>query len=187
MDTYFYDELPYIKEKLTQNQAHFKEVVIQAKTTLLLEGDIANYLYFINEGCLRTFFNDEGKDITFQFFFEHQVVCSFESFQSNEASLFTIETIEDSKVTIIKKSDFLKVIEECEDLKEHVFELLSHRFIFYMKLFLSRIKDSPEKRYLELKSNHPEILDRVPHHYIASYLGITPVSLSRIRKRILAN
>ena len=52
-----------------------------------------------------------------------------------------------------------------------------------MKLFLSRIKDSPEKRYLELKDSHPELLEQVPHHYIASYLGITPVSLKLNSKK----
>jgi hypothetical protein len=55
--------------------------------------------------------------------------------------------------------------------------------IFYQKLFLSRIKDNPQKRYEDLLEHYPQILQRVPQHYIASYLGITPVSLSRIRNR----
>ncbi len=62
-------------------------------------------------------------------------------------------------------------------------ELLLRRFMHYAKLFFSRIKDKPAERYEDLIKNHPNILRRVPQHYIASYLGITPVSLSRIRNR----
>jgi CRP-like cAMP-binding protein len=57
------------------------------------------------------------------------------------------------------------------------------RFKNYSQLFLSQIKDTPRERYEELIINHPEIIKRVPQHYIASYLGITPISLSRIRNR----
>lgn len=62
-------------------------------------------------------------------------------------------------------------------------EVTFKRLVFYQNLFLSRIKDSPQKRYQELIKKHPKIIERVPQHYIASYLGITPVSLSRIRNR----
>ena len=61
---------------------------------------------------------------------------------------------------------------------------LSERFIAYTEYFLSRIKESPEKRYISLLEKRPELVRRVPDHYIASFLGITPVSLSRIKKRI---
>jgi len=62
-------------------------------------------------------------------------------------------------------------------------KLVFQRFSIYSHLFLSRIKDTPQERYEDLLQNNPEIIKRVPQHYIASYLGITSVSLSRIRKR----
>ena len=128
--------------------------------------------------------NIKNKDITFQFFFEHQEVSSFESFYNNEASLFNIETVEPSHLITIEKNDYQKILKMFPQLKEYASELLANRFVNYTKLFLSLIKDSPEKRYMELCSQNPQLLERVPHHYIASYLGITPVSLSRIRSRI---
>jgi predicted choloylglycine hydrolase len=72
---------------------------------------------------------------------------------------------------------------EFPQLKEGFQEILFQRFRNYAQLFLSRIKDSPQERYRDLLTNHPEIIKRIPQHYIASYLGITPISLSRIRNR----
>ncbi|GAA4178282.1 hypothetical protein [Sphingobacterium ginsenosidimutans] len=68
-------------------------------------------------------------------------------------------------------------------LKKEIEDLTLDRLLFYQKLFLLRIKDKPQKRYEELLKQRPEVLQRIPQHYIASYLGITPVSLSRIRNR----
>lgn len=183
MKSYF-NHIPPIRDHWEELQTMFTEIRVPAKTTLLREGEISNRIYFINEGCLRLWFNDNGRDITFQFFFEYQEVSSFESFYNNEASLFNIETIEASHLITIEKDDYLKMIKRFPELKEYSSELLADRFANYMKLFLSRIKDSPQKRYMELYSQNPQLLERVPHHYVASYLGITPVSLSRIRNRI---
>ncbi|MCH4553454.1 Crp/Fnr family transcriptional regulator [Aestuariibaculum lutulentum] len=156
---------------------------ISAKTILLNEGEISRKVFFIEKGCLRSWFNNNGKDITFQFFTEGQIVASIESFKSNQPSLFTIESIESSVIYWMSKTEFDRILEESPDVKKQFEDLTFDRLITYQKLFLSRIKDNPEKRYLNLLETHPEIILRVPQHYIASYLGITSVSLSRIRNR----
>lgn len=161
----------------------FKRQEIPAKTTLLREGQISKTAYFIEKGCLRTWFNNNGKDITFQFFFEGQGVSSVESFRTNQPSLFSMESIEPSIIQSISKKDFQFILDNSPTIKSEVEEQTFKRLIFYQQLFLSRIKDNPKKRYEELLKQRPEILQRVPQHYIASYLGITPVSLSRIRNR----
>ncbi len=154
------------------------------RKTVLFEGDVSNKIYFIKKGCLRLCFNKDGKDITLQFFFENQLVCSFESFYLDEPSLFSIETVEASTLMLVDKKDFLNLIDQDLSLNNYFTELLAKRFINYNKLFLSRIKDTPEERYSILLEENPEIIKRVPQHYIASYLGITSVSLSRIKKRL---
>ena len=166
--------------KFTQN---FAERKIPSKTILLSEGEIANQLYFIKKGCLRIWFNKDGKDITFQFFFEGGAVASIDSFLSNKPSMFTIESIEPSIILSINKDNFEQLLQTYTELKDGFQEILYQRFSNYAQLFLSRIKDTPQERYQELITNHPEIIKRVPQHYIASYLGITPISLSRIRNR----
>lgn len=183
MSSYF-NHIPCIRDNWEDIQSMFTEVQVPPKTTLLSEGEIASRIYFINQGCLRLWFNDDGRDITFQFFVEQEVVSSFESFTNNETSLFNIETIEMSHLITIEKEDFRKMLKMFPPIQEYFSEKLAERFVNYTKLFLSRIKDSPQERYMELCSQNPQLLERVPHHYIASYLGITPVSLSRIRNRI---
>ncbi|MFT3749237.1 MAG: Crp/Fnr family transcriptional regulator [Agriterribacter sp.] len=161
----------------------FKKQQVPARTILLREGQVSKTGYFIEKGCLRIWFNNDGKDITFQFFFEGEGVSSVESFRTNQPSMFTIETIEPCILHSISKKDFQFILNHSPEIKDEFEEQTFRRLIFYQRLFLSRIKDSPQKRYQELIQQRPEILQRVPQHYIASYLGITPVSLSRIRNR----
>lgn len=167
-----------------ENYSHlFKRQEIPAKTTLLQEGQISKMAYLIEKGCLRSWFNSNGKDITFQFFFEGERVASVESFMTNQPSLYNLESIEPCIIHSISKKDFEFILEDSPNIKKEVEELVFKRLLFYQQLFLSRIKDNPQKRYQELLKHRPEILARVPQHYIASYLGITSVSLSRIRNR----
>ncbi|PWJ57622.1 CRP-like cAMP-binding protein [Dyadobacter jejuensis] len=163
----------------------FKKETVPAKTILLHEGEISKNAYFIEKGCLRSWFNHQGTDITFQFFMEGQFVSSIESFKTSQPSLFNIETIEPSVVHSITKSHFQSILDQSPEIEQQVERLTFERLYTYQKLFLSRIKDKPEKRYLDLIESNPEIVLRVPQHYIASFLGITPVSLSRIRNRKL--
>lgn len=156
---------------------------VPSKTILLEEGKVADRLYLIRKGCMRLFFCNEGKDITFQFFFEGDFVASFDSLYKGTPSLFSLESIEQSEVLSIKKKDFYNKIENNPSLRKLYEEKIIERFILYQHLFLSSIKNTPQQRYEELLKEYPNIIQRVPQHYIASYLGITPVSLSRIRNR----
>jgi len=157
---------------------------VASKTLLLKEGETSNKIFFIKKGCLRMGFYHDGRDITFQFFFENEAVSSIESLRKNKPSNFFLESIEPTELEYIKKSDFETLIAEFPQMKEIFQEIIIKRLSRYTQLFLSFIKDTPTQRYLELLENQPKIIQRVPQHYIASFLGITPVSLSRIRKRV---
>lgn len=161
----------------------FKREEIPARAILLKEGQVSERMFYIEKGCIRLSFNKDGKDITFQFFFEGEGVSSAESFRSNEPSLFSIETIEPCIVHTLNKKDYAIMIERSPLIKQELEKQTFQRLMYYQKMFLSRIKNSPEERYKELMEQSPHILQRVPQHYIASFLGITSVSLSRIRNR----
>lgn len=162
---------------------YFKPEEVPAKTILLQEGKVSQKMYFIEKGCLRTWINSDGKEITTQFFFEGDSVSSIESFRTNQPSLYNIETIEPCMLQTLSKKDFWKVIENSIELKKQFEEHLFKRLYQTQQLFFSYLKNSPQQRYEDLIANYPHILQRVPQHYIASYLGITSVSLSRIRNR----
>lgn len=167
------------KEKNAWDQKSFP-----ANTTLLLEGDVADKIYFIEKGAIRLWNNDDGREITFQFFFEGQVVSSYESFHLKKPSMFSIETIEKTDVLVLEKAKLDHLLNDSPALMKMMMDQLSERFIVYTEYFLSRIKESPEKRYRSLLEKNNELIERVPAQYLASFLGITPVSLSRIKNRI---
>ncbi|RJP66328.1 MAG: Crp/Fnr family transcriptional regulator [Ignavibacteriales bacterium] len=157
---------------------------VDSKTFLLREGEVAKKIFFIKKGCLRMGFYQDDRDITFQFFFENEAVSSINSLRSKQPSQFFIESIEPTELQYIKVKDFQNLADEFPRMKEMFQEILIKRFSRYAQLFLSFIKDTPTQRYIDLLNNQPKIIQRVPQHYIASFLGITPVSLSRIRKRL---
>ena len=168
---------------LKRSQAMAEHLSVPGKTVLLEEGKVADKLYMIRKGCLRLSFFNDGRDITFQFFFEGDVVASFNSLHHRQPSLFSLETLEPAELSVIKKNVFYDLIQRIPSLRQAYEEKLIERFHTYQLLFLSRIRNTPQQRYEELLKEHPDIIRRVPQHYIASYLGITPVSLSRIRNR----
>lgn len=156
---------------------------VGARTVLLKEGEKSQQVYFIEKGCLRMWFNNNGNDITSQFFFEGSAIASTESLLTGNPSDFTMETIEPCTLYMLHKDRFLQLLETDAAFKSWFDGFILNRFFYYSKHLLSYLKSKPQERYNDLLKNHPEIFLRVPQHYIASYLGITAVSLSRIRNR----
>ena len=115
--------------------------------------------------------------------FEGESVSSIESFRTNQPSFYSIESLEPCILQTISQKDFQNLIETSPDLGKEIESHLFKRLFLTQQLFYSYLKNNPKKRYEELIEKHPEILQRIPQHYIASYLGITSVSLSRIRNR----
>ena len=161
--------------------------MLPAKTVLLKQGRVAQNYYFVEKGCLRVWFDNNGKDTTFQFFFENEGVASLESFQKNIPSIFTIETIEPTVVQVLSKTVFFQMLNELgEDpaFLKALLEISFERQRHYMNEFFSRLRDTPQQRYVTLLRERPHIVKRVAQHYIASYLGITSVHLSRIKNQL---
>jgi CRP-like cAMP-binding protein len=161
----------------------FRRQEIPAKTMLLQEGQISRTMFFIEKGCLRTWVNNDGKEITTQFFFEGDRVASIESFRTNRPSLYSIESLEPCILQTISQQDFQNALEHLPEIKKELEAHLFRRLLHTQKLFYSYLKNNPQQRYEELIEEHPHIIQRIPQHYIASYLGITAVSLSTIRNR----
>ncbi|APX73313.1 Crp/Fnr family transcriptional regulator [Companilactobacillus allii] len=183
MSEYLKNKFPEIEEHWGELHSLFISEKFQKGSTLLDEEDTATEIYIITNGALRLWHNDDGKDITLQFFFENQMVSSFESFYLGQPSGFSIEAIEDTEVLKLSKKDFDAIKVKYPEIESSITRFICERFIEYRNIFFSQIQHSPEQRYQELLSNDPIVLKRVPLHFVASFLGITPVSLSRIRNR----
>jgi len=182
------DRFLFPKEKWRKFLRCFKRMEVPAKTLLLQEGEISEHAYYIEKGVVRAWYNNDGKDVTFQFFMENTMFSSLESFRKGLPSMVSFETIEPCILWKISKSDAEAVLEEVyedKELRNMFMDSLFERVFDYMKHFFSFIKDTPKQRYISLAKERPEIIRRIPQHYIASYLGITTVHLSRIKSAIL--
>lgn len=154
---------------------------IDKATIIVTENQNADKLYFIVEGCFRVYYLKDGKDITDWFAFEHEFVSSINSFFLNIPSPHYIEALEASTFIEIQREDVFKL---CE--KHHCFETLARKTITQIMLYLqSRIVatqfETASQKYEKLIQLRPDITQRVPLMHIASYLGITNETLSRIR------
>lgn len=161
----------------------FSPESVKAKVNLIEEGQRSKKFYFLKKGVLRGWSLHDGKEITFQFLFEDGFFCSIESFWYDKPSQYTVEAIEDAELLVVHKRQLLDLLQQDIKLLQAFNEYIIQRLLSYQKLLVGRIKENPEKRYQKLLTTAPEIIRRVPQHYIASYLGITSVSLSRIRNR----
>lgn len=180
-----------IKEKypfIEKYEGLFERVSVPARTVLLREGDVSRRSFFIEKGCLRVWFNNKGVEVTFQFFFEGQFLSSAESFSKSIPSIFTIEAIEPTDLYVLHRRAYEQIVTDLKGnvaVMEEMIGWLFERQLYYSQEFMSFIRDTPRERYIRLLREKPHVVKRVAQHYIASYLGITPVSLSRIRSKVM--
>lgn len=154
------------------------------KEVLLTAGETENYLSFIENGIIRFYIPQEDNELTFSFAFSNAFVSGYDSFISRQPSVYQIETITPTVLWRISHQH-LQQVYETTSAGNKIGRLASEElFLRKSKREISLLKDSAEERYLNLFSEQPHLLQQIPLKYIASYIGITPQALSRIRKRI---
>jgi CRP-like cAMP-binding protein len=184
---HFKDKFPQLTPYWDKYLEFQKRMEVPAKKVLLEEGKVSEHYIFVEKGCIRAGFNNNGIDKTVQFFFEKEGLTSFESFLKNTPSLFTIETIESSIIYLLPKIHVNNLMAELSrepGFLKLILDVSAERQLHYMHEFVSFIRDTPEQRYQNLLNERPHIIQRVPQHYIASYLGISRVHLSRIKSAL---
>jgi CRP-like cAMP-binding protein len=148
-------------------------------------GQTSHQLAFVVKGCFRFFYIKNEVEKTAYFTFENDVLASFECILLNQPSAQSIQALEDSEVFMMDYNQMRKLYEHNHKF-EHLGRIIGEHYILMLHTRLSSyLLDTPEERYLRLVNETPDFLHRVPLQHIASFIGVTPVSLSRIRKRIL--
>lgn len=152
------------------------------KELLIKEGEIHHYVYFIKVGAMRSYYiNEDGKEVTHWFGFEGDIAASLGSFIQSKPSLENIELLEDSVVLKISKSKLLELYKTNIDLANFGRKLAEQALLeMEEQILLTQFTDA-RSRYLKLINKFPQILQRANLGHISSYLGITQVTLSRIR------
>jgi CRP-like cAMP-binding protein len=158
---------------------------IRKKQYLLQEGDICKCVAFVEKGAMRLYKVDEdGSEHIIQFAVEGQFITDLYSFLTNEVSMCNIDAIEDSELVLITRTASDELRKRSPQYQEFIFQLTSEAYIQMERRMASVISLSPEERYRELTTEYTDIVQRLPQHMIASYMGLSPETLSRIRKRI---
>lgn len=152
---------------------------------LLHTGQTENYLSFLNKGIVRFFISKEDNDLTFDFAFENNFFSGYSSFLTRNPSVYQIEALTQIEVWQLSYHDLQKVYNET-DIGNFIGRQAGEElFLKKSKRELSFLNETAEERYLNLFTEQPDLLQKIPLKYIASYIGITPQALSRIRKRNL--
>ena len=171
------NEWLFISSKLQEIEYKKKELLTTANT-------VENNVYFILEGVFRLFLELPEKDITIDFGFPGRFLSSYSSFLTQTPSVASIQSLTKSKVIAICREDLHEIYNHTT-VGESIGRIFAEDFFLYKsKRELSFMKDSPTDRYLNLVKDQQQLIQEIPQLYLASYIGITPQALSRIRAKI---
>ena len=184
----------YLKEKkveLSDEQFNYWSSLLHPKIIsrhdfLLREGETCKHVSFVAKGCLRLYAVDaKGKEHIMQFAPENWWISDMDSFTKGIASPYYIDALEDSGLLLIDFPSYENVLKNIPGAAIFFQQLMQNRQSATQKRIIFSMSASAEERYLDFLKTYPAFVQRVPQHMIASYLGITPESLSRIRKQIV--
>lgn len=158
---------------------------IRKKQYLLQEGDVCKFIAFVEKGSLRSYTIDEkGVEHIIQFALEGWTIADLYSFLTSEPSTYNIDALEDSELVLITQSAHEQMLKEIPKYESYMRIQVTGAYIAMQKRLTSIISLPLEERYKNLTSVYPDIVQRVPQHMIASYMGLTPETLSRVRRKI---
>lgn len=181
----FDEKIQLTEEEKKLCKSFFIPKKLRKKQYLLQEGDICKYGAFVEKGFLRCYTVDEkGNEHMLQFAFEGWWMSDQYSFLTNTPSRYNIDALEDCELLLITRESEEKMLRAIPKLERYFRVLLQNSLIATIKRLESSLSDTAEEKYNRLLTNCPSIADRVPQHMLASAIGITPETLSRIRKQM---
>ncbi|TAM99218.1 MAG: Crp/Fnr family transcriptional regulator [Chitinophagaceae bacterium] len=165
----------------------FQPKKLRKKRFLLGEDDVCKYTAFVEKGLLRSFIIDEkGTEHILQFSLEGWWAADLSSFLTGEPSKYNIEALEDCELLLMTKPAWDLLLEKIPVFERYFRILIEKNLIVTQRRLIASFSDTAEEKYYKLIQNFPHILQRVPQHMIASYLGVTRETLSRVRGQIAA-
>lgn len=169
----------YFSARLVKREFYKKQVFLNV-------GDTENYISFIEQGAVRLFIpkEEEDKEITFGFCLQDEFISAYDSFLTQTPTLYELEALMDTTLWSISYAD-LQDVYKTTKIGNTVGRYTSEKlFLIKSKREQSLLNETAEQRYINLFQDRPEIIKQIPLKFIASYIGVTPQALSRIRKRI---
>ena len=161
------------------------EKSFEKRDLLVEEGGFCNYIYFIEQGACYSYLTDEkGEKHVIQFALEDYWISDLYSFFSGKKAIYSIEVLEQTKVLALNKDSFQKACDTIPTFDRFFRILLQNAYVTLQQRMAKTNSEEGENLYKEFSKIHPDFIQRIPQYLIASYLGVKPESLSRIRKGI---
>ena len=187
----FFDTLSKAITLTEADKTIFRQHIIVKKLRkrqyLLQEGDICKYVAFVSKGMLRSYLVDEkNSERIIQFAPEGWFISDLNSFISNEVSSLNIDAIEDSELVLVSQAAHAHLEKIIPEFFKFNYMQFRGAYIAMQKRLTNMFTLSAEEKYIKLLNIYPDIMQRVPQHMIASYLGLTAETLSRVRKKLIA-
>lgn len=176
---------PLNSEEQEEVKRLFLQRIVKRKGFLLQEGEICNHYYFVVSGCFRMFAIDSDfKEHNLQFAVENDWIVDFQSFYTEMPSKLYIEAVEPSVVLQINHEDLLYLYVNYPKFDRNFRIIVEQKYIGYQNRILQNISSTGEERYVSFLNDYPHLINRLPNTQIASYIGVTPEFLSKIRKNL---
>lgn len=180
-----FKNLSFSEEEYALLDTVFEKLHLNKGSSLLKTGDPVEYQYFIAQGCLRTFYLDKSaKEHTVQFAVQDWWISDYTAFFSNSKATLNIECLQDSQVFKVSRSNLEELFIQIPRLETFFRKKLEGAFSSFQKRILANLSQSAKERYLDFVASYPNIEQSVKNYHIASYLGVTTETLSRIRREI---
>lgn len=170
-------------EELGNITGRFKLKSVKKNDYLLRQGEVNKDFFFVQKGCLRLYYMKDGIEVSVWFAFPASSAIEVYSFVSEKPSEYFLQAIEESEVLYLPRAELKSLYQSQPKMHEMMRNFWEAVLLDLIDRFTALQRDSAEKRYLDLL-NKPDYLETIPQKYLASFLGVTPTSLSRIRKQI---
>ncbi|WP_378176046.1 Crp/Fnr family transcriptional regulator [Aquimarina sp. SS2-1] len=183
-----FDGLEMSKEHSKLVSDKLKQIDVTKGETLLRPDDRTLYQYYVIEGCLRSFFTDRSiKEHTIQFAIKDWWISDYTAFFKKEKAILQIECIQDATLLRLSRDDMNEIFDKVPGV-ERYFRIKTESYIgSFQKRIIGDLSKTAKEQYLDFVNTYPNIEQSVKNYHIASYLGITSESLSRVRKEIVKN
>jgi len=179
------DTLSFTEEEIAFIERKYKKVSFKKGEIVLRANEKVDHQYFVFDGCLRTYLMAKsGKEHTIQFAIKGWWISDYIGYFSETKSVLCIECIEDATLYKICRDDVEEIYAKIPKVEHFVRKKLERSFMSFQKRILANLSQSAKERYIHFTQDYPNIEQHVKNYHIASYLGITTESLSRIRKEI---
>ena len=183
-----FKEISFSKEETAIITSAFKKVTFTKGTIIIKPGDLVDNMYYIFDGCLRTYHIDiHAKEHTVQFGIKDWWITDYTAFFLSSKAIMHLEVLEDATLYSLSKKDRAYLYHKIPEIDTYIRIKLERAYAAFQKRILANLSLSATQRYLQFINTHPDIEKKVKNYHISSYLGITSESLSRIRKKLLEN